>query len=120
MLAALAAFAMGTAVTAHAENQQFPNNPSQPAYSGARAEVTSSLTALLAEWDRAAFSPPSRPSQYRIYGQNGYVTSGPGYNAMVSLIRSAVKDSREGQDREAALKIASARNLLVASSARQG
>jgi hypothetical protein len=120
VLAAVAAFVMGTAVTAHAENQQSPNNPSQPTYSGARAEVTSSLTVLLAEWDRAAFSPPSRPSQYRVYGRNGYVTSGPGYNAMVSLIRSAVKDSREGRDREAAPKIGSARHLLAASKARQG
>jgi hypothetical protein len=120
MLAAVAALVMGTAVTAHAENQQSPNNPSQPAYSGARAEVTASLTVLLAEWDRAAFSPPSRPSQYRVYGRNGYVTSGPGYNAMVSLIRSAVKDSREGRDREAAPKITSARNLLATSKARQG
>jgi hypothetical protein len=131
MLAAVATFAIGIAGTAHAENQQSPNNPSQPACSGAMADVTSkipievgsstsSLTALLAEWDRAAFSPPSRPSQYRVYGRNGYVTSGPGYNAMVSLIRSAVKDSREGRDREAAPKIASARHLLAASKARQG
>ena len=77
----------------------------------------SSLSALLAEWDRAAFVAPSKPSQYRVYGQNGYVTSGREYNAMLSLIRSAVNDSRQGRDREAMPNIASARHLLAASHA---
>jgi hypothetical protein len=77
----------------------------------------SSLSSLLAEWDRAAFGAPSKPSQYRVYGQNGYVTSGREYNVMLSLIRAAVNDSQEGRDREAVSKIASARHLLAASHA---
>jgi hypothetical protein len=78
-----------------------------------------SLSALRAEWDRAGFIPPSRPAQYRVYGRDGYTTSGPGYNAMVSLIRSAVNDAREGRARDAETKVAKARSLLAASNLRQ-
>lgn len=48
---------------------------------------------------------PSKSMQYRVYGRVGYVTDGPGYNAMVSLIRSAARDSRAGRDEEALVKI---------------
>ena len=78
-----------------------------------------SLNALLAEWDRAGFVAPTKPSQYRVDARNGYVASGPGYNVMVSLIRSAVKDTREGRDRDAATQIAKARSLLAASNLRR-
>jgi hypothetical protein len=71
------------------------------------------LTALLAEWDQAAFGTPSKPSQYRVYGRNGYVTNGGGYNYMVSLIRSALSNIREGRDRDSAAEIAEARRLLA-------
>jgi hypothetical protein len=68
---------------------------------------------LLAEWDQAGFSTPSKPSQYRVYGRNGHVTNGGGYNYMVSLIRSAVSNVREGRDRDAAAEIAEAGRLLA-------
>jgi hypothetical protein len=79
-----------------------------------------SLSALLTEWDRAGFLPPSKPAQHRVYGRNGYVTNGPGYNAMVSLIRSAENDVREGREREAAMDIARARTLLAATNPAPG
>jgi hypothetical protein len=77
------------------------------------------LAALLAEWDRAGFIAPSKPGQYRVYGRYGYATSGPGYRAMVLLIRTAVSDTRNGRDRDAAAKIAKARSLLAASNLRR-
>ena len=40
------------------------------------------------------------------------MTSGPGYNAMISLIRSAVRNTVEGRDGEALASIVQARNLL--------
>jgi hypothetical protein len=130
ILVAAAALAVGAAVPAHAENEQSPYSAVQPAYAGSvtgAAEKTypevgsgaASLSALLAEWDRAGFSPPSKPAQYRVRGRNGYATSGPGYDAMVSLIRFAVNDTREGRARDAQTKIARARNLLAASNPRQ-
>ncbi len=125
MLAAVTALAMGAAVTAHAENARSSNSAVRSAYPGAITEVADkthlgagsdvSLTALFAEWDRAGFAAPSKPGQSLVHGRNGYVTSGPGYNAMVSLIRSAANDAREGRDRDAAAKIAKARSLLAAS-----
>jgi hypothetical protein len=129
ILAAITALAVGAAVTAHAETQPSAYSAGQPAYSGAITEVAdkassvsgnnaASLTALLAEWDRAGFAAPIKPGQYRLYGRNGYMTSGPGYSAMALLIRSAVNDSRQGRDRDAATKIATAQNLLAASNSR--
>jgi hypothetical protein len=131
MLAAAAMLAAGAVDTAHARNgpssldgigtvsaptgATVPNVPTGQVGTG-----VTSLSALLAEWDRAGFVPPSKPGQYRVYGRNGYVTSGPGYNTMVSLIRSAVNDVREGRAREAATKIASARGLLAATSPVRG
>jgi hypothetical protein len=82
MLAAVTAFAVGTALTAHAQNQPFPDRAVQPA-SPAIGSSVASLTALFAEWDRAGFTAPSKPGQYRVYGRDRYVTSGPGYNTMV-------------------------------------
>lgn len=130
MLAAATAFAVSAAVTAHAGNERSPDGTAPPAYSGVTAGVVdttgsevgssvASLNALLAEWDQAGFVAPSKPSQFRVYGRNGYVTSGPGYNVMVSLIRSAVKDTREGRDRDAATKIAQARSMLAPSNLRR-
>jgi hypothetical protein len=60
------------------------------------------LNALLTEWDQAGFSTPSKPSQYRVYSRNGHVTNGGSYNYMVSLIRSAASDIREGRTGDAA------------------
>jgi hypothetical protein len=40
------------------------------------------------------------------------VTDGPGYNLMVSLVRSAAVDSRQGREQEALAKIARVRRLL--------
>jgi hypothetical protein len=71
------------------------------------------LNALLSEWDQAGFGTPSKPSQYRVYGRNGHVTNGEGYNHMVSLIRSAVSNTREGRERDAAAEIAEAGRLLT-------
>jgi hypothetical protein len=130
MLAAVTALAVGTAVTAHAENERPRYTAAQPAKLAATPEVAratraaaessaTSLTALLAEWDQARFDTPSKPSQYRVYGRNGYVTSGPGYTAMASLIRSAVNASREGRVRDAETDIAQASSLLAASNPRQ-
>src|SRR5258708_39740667 len=112
ILAAVTALAVGAAVTAQRETQPSTHGTGEPAYSGGITEVadkaslesgnrTASLTALLAEWDRAGFAAPSKPGQYRVYGRNGYRTSGPGYNAMALLIRSAANDSRQGLNRDA-------------------
>jgi hypothetical protein len=70
------------------------------------------LSALLADWESIGFSTPSKPAQFRVYGRNGHVTSGPTYNAMVTLIRLALKESREGRDQDALAKVAQVRKLL--------
>jgi hypothetical protein len=41
------------------------------------------------------------------------VTNGPAYNAMVSLIRSALSNARQGRDNDAAALIAKANALLA-------
>ena len=126
LLAAVTALAVGAAVTVHAANERSPYGIVRPVYSGTTPEVggkattqpessVASLNALFAEWDQAGFSTPSKLGQYRVYGGNGYVTTGPGYNYMVSLIRSCVTDIGEGRDHDAATKIAKARSLLAAS-----
>jgi hypothetical protein len=118
ILAAVTALAVGGVVAAHAANERSPYVPMQSADPGAMPEGAgsgvTSLNALLAEWDQAGFSAPSKPSQYRVYGRNGHVTNGGGYNYMVSLIRAAVTDIRAGRDRNAAIEIAEARRLLTA------
>jgi hypothetical protein len=130
MLAAVTALAVGTAVTAHAENERpryIAGQPAElagtpevdrPTYAAAGSNVAS-LTALLANWDQAGFDTPSKPSQYRVYGRKGYVTSGPGYNATASLIRSAVNAFKEGRIRDAETDIAQASSLLAASNPRR-
>jgi hypothetical protein len=109
ILAAVAALAVGGTVTAHAASEGSPYVPAQPAHTSVMADGTGSsvlqLNALLAEWDQAGFSAPSKPSQYHVYGRNGHVTTGEGYNHMVSLIRSAVSATREGRDRDAGSKL---------------
>jgi hypothetical protein len=70
------------------------------------------LNTLLADWNRIGFSTPSKPAQYRIYGRDGHVTNGPDYNAMVTLIRLALEDSREGRDQAALAKVSKVRSLL--------
>ena len=114
MLAAVTASAVGAVVTAHAENQPSPDSAAQPAYSAVGSSLAS-LTALFAEWGRAGFSAPSKPGQYRVYGRDGYVTNGPGYNTMVSLIRTTAYDVRNGEHHDAATEIAKARGLLAVS-----
>ena len=47
------------------------------------------------------------------------MTSGPGYNTMVSLIRTATNDVRNGKDHDAATEIAKARSLVAASNLRK-
>jgi hypothetical protein len=125
ILVAVAALVAGTAATAHAENALPRYSATEPANSSTSSKLVgikantetgsnaASLKALLAEWDQAGFNPPSKPAQYHVYGRNGYVTSGPGYNTMVSLIRSAVNDARQGRDRDEATDIAEARSLLA-------
>ena len=104
LLAAVAMLAMA-AMTANAQSSRSPDL--FPRGSSA------ALQALLADWDRIGFSPPSKPGQFRVYGSGGYVTSGPGYNTMVTLMRIAAADSRAGRDQEALEKIAKVRNLLT-------
>jgi hypothetical protein len=120
-LATVAALAVGVAVTAHAENAPAFNGNARTFVSEARPEASSvaSLNALLAEWDHAGFNTPGKPGQSRVYGRDGYVTTGGGYNVMVFLIRSAVNDVREGRDQDAAPKIAKARSFLAASNSRK-
>lgn len=120
---AFAAFTL-TAGSAYAESTQHRSDPARQSYpvslvdsSGPDApsgtgSSSEPLRALLRDWDRAGFDAPSKPGQFRVYGRNGYVTSGPGYNSMVMLIRAAVGDAREGRDQEALAKIAKVRSLL--------
>jgi hypothetical protein len=120
-LATVAALAAGVAVTAHAENAPAFNGNARTFVSEARPEASSvaSLNALLVEWDHAGFNAPGKPGQSRVYGRDGHVTTGGGYNFMVTLIRSAVNDVRELRDQEAAPKVAKARILLAASNSRK-
>jgi hypothetical protein len=128
-LVAVLAFTASAAVTAHAANDPSFNNAERPANAAVRhtafvksnvaTEVPgASLNALLAEWDQASFEPPGKPGQSRVYGRDGYVTTGGGYNEMVFLIRSAVTDVRAGRDQDAAPIIAKARTLLAADNLR--
>jgi hypothetical protein len=120
-LATVAALAVGVATAAHAENAPAFNGNARTFFSEARPEASSvaSLNALLSEWDHTGFNAPGKPGQSRVYGRDGYVTTGGGYNFMVTLIRSAVNDVREGRDQDAAPKIAKARILLAASNSRK-
>jgi hypothetical protein len=113
-LAAVTAVALGVAVTAQAGNDLSFNGAERTIWSQAKPDSSASLNALLAEWDRAGFNTPGKPGQPRVYGREGYVTTGGQYNVMVALIRSAVNDVRAGHDQDAAPKIAKARDLLAA------
>ena len=105
MLAAIAMLATA-GMTANAQSSRSPDH----VLPGSSAVA---LHALYADWDRIGFSTPSKPGQARVYGRGGYVTSGPGYNAMVTLMRIAATDSRAGRDEGALEKIATVRNLLT-------
>ena len=105
LFAAVAALAVTTAGLAAAQ-------PSVSPGSADRSSSAPTLNALLAEWKSVGFSTPSKPMQYRVYGRDGHVTDGPGYNAMVSLIRAAARDSRAGRDQEALAKISRVKRLL--------
>jgi hypothetical protein len=108
LFSAVAACAVVAAGSAYAQREPEPVRLSYVSSVSSAAQ----LNALGAEWDRIAFSPPSKPGQFRVYGRDGHVTSGPGYNTMVSLIRSAANDSRLGREQEALVKIAKVRGLL--------
>jgi len=105
LFAAVAALAVATADLASAQPSPAPSG--DVVHSSAPA-----LNVLLADWERIGFSAPSKPIQYRVFGRDGHVTDGPGYNAMVSLIRSAAIDSRAGRDEEALAKIGRVKQLL--------
>jgi hypothetical protein len=105
VLAAVAMLAMA-ASTANAQSSRSPDL----SFHGNSAVA---LQGLFADWDRIGFSPPGKPGQFRVYGRGGYVTSGPGYNYMVTLMRIAAADSRAGRDQEALEQIAKVRNLLT-------
>ena len=105
VLAAVAIFAMA-AMTANAQSSRSPDL----SLHGSSAVA---LQELFADWDRIGFSAPGKPGQFRVYGSGGYVTSGPGYNTMVTLMRIAAADSHAGRDEEALEKITRVRNLLT-------
>jgi hypothetical protein len=94
-LAAVAACALAAGSAYAQRNPPDPSHPIAPSSVGSAAQ----LDALGAEWDRIGFSPPSKPGQFRVYGRDGHVTDGPGYNTMVSLIRSAAIDSSQAANR---------------------
>ncbi len=108
-------FAAVAACTVAAVSAYAQRNPPEPE----RLNDSNSLSSLSqmkhlgAKWDRIGFSTPSKPAQYRVYGRDGYVTDGPGYNRMALLIRSAANDSLQGREQEALMKIARVRSLLV-------
>jgi hypothetical protein len=117
ILSAFAALAVATVSAAHAQPVA---GAVQPAGTGAVSASAlpqqggvASLNALLADWDRAGFNAPSKPSQYRVYGRDGASISGPEYNEMMELIRSAVTEAQQGRDQVASLHIARARGLLA-------
>lgn len=123
LLAAVATLVGAPIAAAHADNIGLAYIPAQPVHTGTSFKCApsvesnaASLNALLAEWYQAGFSSPDKPGQYRVYGRDGYVTSGPGYDAMVSLIRSAVREAQQGHARAEAVQIAQAKKLLDATS----
>jgi hypothetical protein len=121
MLTAIAAIAVGAVVIAHAQSV-YPGGVSavgSQAY-GETASRNPSLPASLAEWDRAGFAPPSKPGQHRVYGRDGYVTTGLGYNAIVALISSTLQDYAESREHDEATKTAGAEPLLVSGTVEQG
>jgi hypothetical protein len=104
LLAAVAMLAT-VALTANAQSLRLPDT-------SLHGSSATALQALFAEWDAIGFDAPGKPGQIRVYGRGGHVTSGPGYNYMVTLMRTAAADSRAGRDQDALGKIAKVRNLL--------
>lgn len=114
MLAAAAALAVATAPLAYARAAKPELAPAAASHSADPATIGAApLAALLGDWDRAGFPEPGKIMQHKIYGRNGYAISGPDYHLLVSLIRSAVAETRAGRDQEAAATIARARSLLA-------
>ena len=116
ILSTVAALALGIASAAHAQSAaalQPAGTATVSASAPSRQGSVASLSALLADWDRAGFNTPTKPSQYRVYGRDGASISGPEYNQMVELIRSAVTETRQGRDQAASLHIARATSLLA-------
>ena len=106
LLAGIAASAVTAVRSACAKIRLAP--PVQPL----QGSSATALATLLADWESIGFGTPSKPAQSRVYGRKGYVTSGPAYNTMVTLIRLALKDSRAGRDQDALAKVAKVRSLL--------
>jgi hypothetical protein len=125
LLAALTVLAAGTVASAYAETVHSSQFALQPVHAGVLSEPAASsvnlqhgrnaasLNALLVEWHQAGFITPSKPAQSHVYGHNGYETSGPGYYTMISLIRSAENDARQGRERDETASIAEAQSLLT-------
>src|SRR5271167_4457666 len=117
--AAMLAVAAVNPAYALSEPTSFSATQTTSSLTGPRAADTAAvhedLSALQSEWDRAAFQAPDKPSQYRVYGRDGYETSGPEYDTLVTLMRSAETEVQAGRDRKAATNIAEARSLLAAS-----
>lgn len=107
----LVAVAALTVAAGSAYAQRNTPEPERPGFANPMRS-DAQLKVLLEAWDRAGFTAPSKPSQYRVYGRDGYVTDGPGYNAMVSLIRAAMRDVRLGHEQEALAEIGRAQALL--------
>jgi hypothetical protein len=105
-------FAMIAVLTAVMTPAAFARAPRAATAASAPGSSTAALHRLLDDWDRSGFLPPSKPSQFRIYGRDGYVTSGPDYAFMVSLIRAAIRESGLGNDAAALTKIATVKQLL--------
>lgn len=106
MLIAAGALVAAVAATAHAESPRLSYSAVQPTLVAFNPvpetrNNAAALHTLLEQWDRAGFTPPSKP------------TNGPTYNAMVSLIRSALSNAQQGHDDEAAAQIAKANALLA-------
>jgi hypothetical protein len=106
--------------SAHGEINQHTIAPARQLYpaAGASTQVFPGSSALplghvLRNWERAGFSPPSKPAQARVHGRSGAVISGGEYGGLISLIRSAIRDSAEGRDQDAVGKIARVRMLLA-------
>jgi hypothetical protein len=80
----------------------------------AAADCTGALRDLLQRWNQAGFGTPGKPGQYRVYGTNGNVTDGPGYAALISAIRQAVRETDAGCSAAAGAQIQRASALLAA------
>src|SRR5258708_26305867 len=64
----LAAAAALIVAAGSAYAQPNPPEPERPGFSNSASSATQ-LKALLEDWDRAGFTTPSKPSQYRVYAR---------------------------------------------------